>query len=400
MDAPPSYDKAVAQPQVNVTAPQDNLSRQRSNASTASTTSEPDVTHLAPGMTEDGRRSMDDERRELPEGWVRCFDPKQEHHFYVDTATKRSTWVHPYDDPEYLAALPDTHPANPRSPEAQQIVRRAEEEQQRRKDKASGRNWFQRKKDDIIGTKEERTRAKEEKRRRRAEEEKRMMKAQQEYMKRRRELLQRQLNDPSIRSYYASNPYGYSAPLSPYGRMGYGGLGGYGYGYPGGYGRRYGGYGYGGGMGMPLFGGLAGGMLLGSAMCKSSHDEADVSRWDWRVRWVRWWLWGRLWRRRHGRWWGYGRWWGRWRGYVAMYPYRAQVIMSFGQIRSDDSSTHLSTYTLHNHHAQSSYRPGPAAIMSGILCRGHALGSSASCASIEPEPSSCPERRRSMGPKG
>jgi hypothetical protein len=94
-------------------------------------------------MTEDGRRSMDDEQRELPQGWVRCFDAKQEHHFYVDTATKRSTWVHPYDDPEYLQSLPDTHPANPNSAEAA-AIRHAEAEEE--KAKKEGRNWFQRKK--------------------------------------------------------------------------------------------------------------------------------------------------------------------------------------------------------------------------------------------------------------
>ena len=41
-------------------------------------------------------------------------------------------------------------------------------------------------------------------------------------------------------------------------------------GYPGGYGRRYGYGGMGGmGMGLPLSGGLAGGFLLGDAMCES-----------------------------------------------------------------------------------------------------------------------------------
>lgn len=59
-------------------------------------------------------------------------------------------------------------------------------------------------------------------------------------------------------------------------------------GYPGGYGRRYGygyggypgyGYGYGGmGMGAPLLGGLAGGMLLGGVLgesrTRSCHGRA------------------------------------------------------------------------------------------------------------------------------
>lgn len=49
------------------------------------------------------------------------------HHFYVDTKTERSTWLHPYDDPEYLQSLPDTHPANPNS-EAARIARAKHEE--------------------------------------------------------------------------------------------------------------------------------------------------------------------------------------------------------------------------------------------------------------------------------
>ncbi|KAI9639185.1 uncharacterized protein MKK02DRAFT_39475 [Dioszegia hungarica] len=280
-DAPPSYYNAVthSQPQVNVTNPSGGtsapsatagpvhdlaLERQRSNASTASSASDND--HLAPGMTESGRRSMDDEARELPSGWVRCFDPAQEHHFYVDTATKRSIWVHPYDDPEYLQSLPDTHPANPNSDEAR-AVRHAEEQEAIAK--KEGRNWFQRKKDSVIGTKEEREKEKADKKKRREEEYKRQLQAQQEYLKRRQELIRKQAANPSINRYYASNPYGYSSPLSPYSRAGMygGGMGGYGYGYPGGYGRRgYGGYGGGMGMGMPLLGGLGGGLLLGSAM--------------------------------------------------------------------------------------------------------------------------------------
>lgn len=288
-DNPPSYYNAMSHPQVAVTNPSGNtappsstagpvhdLSRQRSNASTASTVSDHD--HLLPGMTEDGRRSMDDEQRELPSGWVRCFDPKQEHHFYVDTATKRSTWVHPYDDPEYLQSLPDTHPANPNSAEAA-AIRHAEAEEE--KAKKEGRNWFQRKKDNMIGTKEERKREKDERKRQREAQEKKMIQAQQEYLKRRQELMRKQANDPNISRYYGSNPYAYSAPLTSYSRMGYGGgLGGYGspygsrygYGYGGGMYGGYGRRGYGGmGMGVPLMGGLGGGLLLGSMMGEFSH---------------------------------------------------------------------------------------------------------------------------------
>lgn len=50
---------------------------------------------------------MEDEGRPLPEGWVRTFDPREQHQFFVDTTKDppRSTWVHPYDDDEYLSTL-------------------------------------------------------------------------------------------------------------------------------------------------------------------------------------------------------------------------------------------------------------------------------------------------------
>lgn len=53
------------------------------------------------------RRSMEDETRPLPEGWIRQFDPVEQHQFFVDTRANppRSIWVHPYDDPEFLSTL-------------------------------------------------------------------------------------------------------------------------------------------------------------------------------------------------------------------------------------------------------------------------------------------------------
>ena len=56
-------------------------------------------------------------------GWPLIFGPlrpRSNHQFYVEIKTERSTWLHPYDDPEYLASLPDTHPANPNSEQAHQ----------------------------------------------------------------------------------------------------------------------------------------------------------------------------------------------------------------------------------------------------------------------------------------
>lgn len=56
----------------------------------------------------DRRRSMEDETRALPQGWVRTFDPESGHQFFVDTTQDppRSIWTHPYDDEQYLSSLP------------------------------------------------------------------------------------------------------------------------------------------------------------------------------------------------------------------------------------------------------------------------------------------------------
>src|SRR5271155_803749 len=53
------------------------------------------------------RRSMEDESRPLPQGWIRLFDDKENHQFFVDTKTSptRAIWHHPYDDEEYLQTL-------------------------------------------------------------------------------------------------------------------------------------------------------------------------------------------------------------------------------------------------------------------------------------------------------
>ena len=50
---------------------------------------------------------MEDEIRNLPPGWIRQYDAKSDHHFYVDTKAHppRSIWHHPYDDDTYLKSL-------------------------------------------------------------------------------------------------------------------------------------------------------------------------------------------------------------------------------------------------------------------------------------------------------
>lgn len=59
------------------------------------------------GISPRGRRSMEDERRDLPAGWIRQYDDTSHHQFFVDTTKEppRSIWHHPYDDEEYLKTL-------------------------------------------------------------------------------------------------------------------------------------------------------------------------------------------------------------------------------------------------------------------------------------------------------
>src|SRR4051794_21811217 len=59
------------------------------------------------GIPPQVRRSMEDESRPLPPGWVRQYDPTQGHQFFVDTTKDppRSIWHHPYDDDIYMNGL-------------------------------------------------------------------------------------------------------------------------------------------------------------------------------------------------------------------------------------------------------------------------------------------------------
>ncbi|KAK6858562.1 hypothetical protein PG995_006261 [Apiospora arundinis] len=60
------------------------------------------------GISAQRRRSIEDESRPLPDGWVRTFDPENHHQFFVDIQADppRSIWHHPYDDEEFLNSLP------------------------------------------------------------------------------------------------------------------------------------------------------------------------------------------------------------------------------------------------------------------------------------------------------
>lgn len=59
------------------------------------------------GIPPAARRSMEDESRPVPEGWVRQYDPQHGHQYFVDTKTSppRSIWHHPFDDEQYLGTL-------------------------------------------------------------------------------------------------------------------------------------------------------------------------------------------------------------------------------------------------------------------------------------------------------
>src|ERR1700733_2643221 len=89
-DQPPSYQQVQAQ------------STGASNRSTGNTLQVPGA-RIPPAA----RRSMEDEARELPEGWIRQYDTKEHHQFFVDTRANpaRSIWHHPYDDEQYLSTL-------------------------------------------------------------------------------------------------------------------------------------------------------------------------------------------------------------------------------------------------------------------------------------------------------
>ncbi|KAK5072470.1 hypothetical protein LTR51_005107 [Lithohypha guttulata] len=92
-DAPPSYDTVTG--------------------SSSTTSSRPAASsHLQVPAAHNGipahhRRSMEDEHRPLPEGWVRQWDPKEQHQFFVNTKADppQSIWHHPYDDDSYLSTL-------------------------------------------------------------------------------------------------------------------------------------------------------------------------------------------------------------------------------------------------------------------------------------------------------
>ncbi|SLM38870.1 WW domain [Lasallia pustulata] len=90
-DAPPPYEQATA-----------------GGSSSAPPTNGPPQHKTRNGIPPASRRSMEDESRPLPPGWIRQYDPQNSHQFFVDTNVDppRSIWHHPYDDQDYLRSLP------------------------------------------------------------------------------------------------------------------------------------------------------------------------------------------------------------------------------------------------------------------------------------------------------
>lgn len=273
-------------------------------ATASSSTARPASQHLSPnqirnGIPPDVRRSMEDEGRPLPSGWLRQYDHAQHHQFFVDTnkTPPRTIWHHPYDDEEYLNNLDpaerkrvqglhkipsdadvvamssdedgDHHPSTHHATAASRPTGITNQQPS-----STGNPSFGRKlKDKLTNTTHEQREAQ---RRQRAIEEQRAYERHQhirQCMSRAIETGQPQLlgKDSDGKDLYIEPPQG----------PGMQGRGGYGYNpYQQGvystpnaryirpqsaYGRPYG-RGYGGGYGLPLMGGMMGGMLMGDMM--------------------------------------------------------------------------------------------------------------------------------------
>lgn len=294
MDAPPSYDAVTGS----------------STKTSGSKPSHLEVPGAQNGIPSHYRRSMEDEHRPLPDGWVRQWDNKEKHQFFVDTKADppRSTWVHPHDDETYLRTL--TSEERELLQEQERLRSELQDDEYTLYDNKSSKpisaqntgssfpaelpprdshastsgsksgklGLGEKLKEKVTGqSKEERAKAK-------ALREKQEQEYYEAHQKFRQAMHQAQVTGKPV--LFARDAQGrdvYVEPPSQYGG-GYGG--GYGqnaYGYnpyqsgpyaspnarfirpPGAYGRPYG-RGYGGGMGMPLAGGLMGGMLLGGLM--------------------------------------------------------------------------------------------------------------------------------------
>jgi hypothetical protein len=284
-DAPPSYDIATggsSQPKP--------LRRVSTDGPTSRTARN--------GIPPEHRRSMEDENRELPPGWVRQFDPGEQHQFFVDTKANppRSIWTHPYDDPGFLATLsPEErkiHSRMHRSVTLEDITAESSDDEDHNprlpprpnaggtsssSGQPTGIHRFTRKMKDKLtdSTHEQRQRQ-------RIQREEAERKAYQAHMQARQAMARAM--ETGQPQFLCKDQQGRDVYIEPPGAggHGYGQQGAYGYNpyargpyatnpnvrfvRPSGpYGRPYG-FGYGGGIGAPVAAGLLGGALLGGVL--------------------------------------------------------------------------------------------------------------------------------------
>ena len=273
-EPPPSYTAAIG--------PQTHLSP---------TTAETAAQRVRNGIPPEYRRSMEDEGRPLPQGWVRQYDTDNQHQFFVDTTREppRSIWHHPYDDDEYMNSLDPQERQRIKStlptpmPSHADIAAESSEDDSdhqpgyHRPDlppRPEGKPSFGRRmKDKITSTTHEQ---REEQRRQRAM-------AEQQAYERHRQLRQKMVEamhtgqpqwigkDRDGRDLYIEPPQASNMPMG--GGYGYNPYAQGPYGNPNArflrpanpYQRPYG-RGYGGGYGLPIMGGLLGGTLLGGML--------------------------------------------------------------------------------------------------------------------------------------
>ncbi|KAF1979705.1 hypothetical protein BU23DRAFT_548903 [Bimuria novae-zelandiae CBS 107.79] len=247
------------------------------------------------GIPPERRRSMEDEIRELPPGWIRQFDPVEGHQFFVDTKANppRSIWTHPYDDPEFLSTLsPEErkkHSRIHRTVTLEDVTAESSDEEDHHPklpprttpvahaDQPTGFHRFTRKMKDKLtdSTHEQRQQQ-------RAQREEAERKAYAAHMKARQAMIRAmQTGEPQLLGKDRQGRDVYIQPPGGYGHSNVFGSNVYGYNpyaqgpfarpnamymRPSGpYGRPYG-YGYGGGIGAPVAAGLLGGALLGGVL--------------------------------------------------------------------------------------------------------------------------------------
>jgi len=207
----------------------------------------------------DGRgASAGDDSRPLPFGWVKEWDQTHNRWFYVDVRANppRSTWDHPLDT------------ENPSSSSSTTPSARAAN----KTNKSGKKGFFSKIKDEIAQARIEHERRTEAERQAATERYRQQAARQQEQLRNRPATLQRQYSAPGSYGYgYGRGPSAFGGPCGGgFGRGGpFGGrqyYGGQQYG-GGPFGQQRGGFGgNGGGLALPLIGGLAGGLLLGDLL--------------------------------------------------------------------------------------------------------------------------------------